>query len=197
MVADPAELRRALNATALRQAGYFTAQQARAAGYSHQAQNYHVKRGNWTRVGRGLFRLPDWPETEHEEYVRWRLWSGDRAVVSHESALLLHELSDVNPSAVHLTVPPGFRATAPNAVLHKESLPQSDVEERAEFRVTTVQRTLLDTAAGTLSQEQLDTAVSDALDRGLVTPRQLRTRADRHGERAALRIERALGAANR
>lgn len=178
------------------QAGYFTAQQARAAGYSHQAQNYHVKRGNWTRVGRGLFRLPDWPESEHDQYVYWRLWSGDRAVVSHESALALHELGEVNPAAVHLTVPPGFRAGNPAVALHKASLPPTDVEERAAFSVTTVERTLLD-AAGTVGQEQLDTAVGEALERGLVTPRRLRARSDNHGEHTALRIERALGAANR
>jgi predicted transcriptional regulator of viral defense system len=184
-----------LNAKAARQAGYFTARQAGEVGYSYQAQKYHVDHGNWTRVGRGLFRLPDWPATNDDQYVLWLLWSGDRAVVSHESALALHDLSDVNPHLVHLTVPLSFRAQAPDVVLHRATLPAGDIEDRAPIRVTTVARTLLDVAAGDLGQEQLDVAVADALERGLISARSIRERSDDHGGRATLRIERSVGAA--
>src|SRR2546423_7669559 len=137
MRSDPADLRRRLSAIAVRQAGYFTSVQAAGAGYSHQAQKYHADRGSWTRVGRGLFRLPDWPEREEDVYVRWRLWSRDLAVVSHQSALSLHRLGDVSPALVHLTVPRGFRAREPSVVLHRAALPPHDVEEReAGFRLT-------------------------------------------------------------
>ena len=58
--------------------------------------------------------------------VRLTLWSRDRnddvpqAVVSHESALILHGLTDLFPNRTHLTVPPGFRKKAPPlVVLHK------------------------------------------------------------------------------
>ena len=193
MPADPADLRRALNAIALRQAGYFTASEARAVGYSYQAQKYHVDHGNWTRVDRGLFRLPDWPARKDDGYVLWRLWSHGRAVISHLSALAVHDLGDVNPARVHLTVPPGFRAADPSVVLHKAVLSPRDVEDREAFQVTTVERTLLDVAGADISQEQFDVALSDALDRGLVSPRRLRARSDEFGDRAALRAERALG----
>jgi predicted transcriptional regulator of viral defense system len=194
--ADPADLRRALNAVAIRQHGYFTARQALAAGYSYQAQRYHVQHGNWTRVDRGIFRLPDWPVSDNDTFVFWALWSGDRAVISHESALTLHDVGDANPAKVHLTVPANFRAANPAVVLHKKSLAPGDIEERPDVRFTTIERTLLDVAAGDLSQEQLDTAVSDALEAGLISRRQLRARSDRHGDHAALRIERSLAAAN-
>lgn len=197
MPADPAELRRALNEIALRQAGYFTAAQARYAGYSPQAQKYHVDRGSWTRVDRGLFRIPGWPSREEDVYVRWRLWSGGRAVVSHESALVLHELADVNPPRLHLTMPPGFHGRDPALVIHAMTLPKEDVEERVGYEITTVERALLDVAGGQVSQEQLDTAVAEALDRGLVLARRLRSRSDTFGNLAALRIERALGVIGR
>jgi predicted transcriptional regulator of viral defense system len=193
--ADPADLRRALNATALRHAGYFTAKQAHAVGYSYQAQKYHVDHGNWTRVDRGLFRLPDWPAREDDVYVLWRLWSHDRGVISHLSALAVHELGDVNPARIHITVPPGFRAADPTVVLHRAFLAPRDVEDREGYQVTTVERTLLDVAAADITQEQFDVAVSDALDRGLISPRRLRERSDEFGDRAALRAERALKAA--
>ena len=191
------DLRRRLNALAMRQSGYFTAKQAREVGYSYQAQKYHVDRGNWTRVERGIFRIPDWPSSEEDVHVLWRLWSRNRAVISHESALALHELGDVNPSLVHLTVPAGFRGDNPAVVLSTGELPAEDMEEGPGYRLTTPERTLLDAAAGDLSQEQLDIAVADALDRGLVGPRRLRERSDEFGDRAALRIERALGRAGR
>src|SRR5919201_4413818 len=105
-------LRRRLLDVAGAQAGYFSAAQARAAGYSYQAQRYHAERGDWLRVGRAIYRLADWPAGPHEDLVRWNLWSGGRAVVSDESALSVHELGSADPARVHLTVPPGFRRRA-------------------------------------------------------------------------------------
>lgn len=190
---DPAELRRELNALAVRQAGYFTAEQAKGVGYTHQAQRYHVERGSWSQVGRALFRLPDWPEREEDVYVRWRLWSRQLGVVSHQSALSVYRLGDVNPNLVHLTVPADFRARDPAVALHRGVLPPDDVTEReAGYLITTPERSLLDGAAAELTQDQVDAAVADAVEEGLVLPRRLRERSDRFGELAALRVERAL-----
>jgi predicted transcriptional regulator of viral defense system len=194
MPADPAVLRRSLNAVAMQQAGYFTAAQALELGYSYQSQKYHVDHGNWDRVDRGLFRLPGWPTRDEDYYVFWRLWSRDLAVVSHQSALAVYDLGDVNPARFHLTVPPGFRAKDPAVILHRAILAPGDVEDRDGYQITSVQRTLFDVAAGDMSQEQLDVSISDAVERGLVTPRRLQHRADEFGSRAALRIERALTA---
>ncbi len=166
MPADPAVLRRSLNAVAVYQAGYFTAAQALEAGYSYQSQKYHVDRGNWDRVGRGLFRLPDWPTRDEDRYVLWRLWSRDQAVISHESALVSYDLGDANPARLHLTAPPGFRATDPAVVIHKAILAPEDVEDRDGYQITSVQRTLFDVASGGMTQEQLDVAIADAVKRG-------------------------------
>ncbi|MCL2582977.1 MAG: type IV toxin-antitoxin system AbiEi family antitoxin domain-containing protein [Streptosporangiales bacterium] len=194
MTADPAVLRRELTALAARQAGYFTAAQAREVGYSYPAQKYHVDRGNWERARRGIFRIPNWPAREDDTYVLWDLWSAGRAVLSHETALAVRDLGDVNPVHVHMTVPPGFRAGDPALVLHRADLGLADVEDREGYRVTTVERSLLDTAAGDMSQELVESAISDAVSRRLVRPRHLRSRSDEFGPRAALRIERALSA---
>lgn len=187
--------RRLLQALAYRQAGYFSAAQARETGYSYQAQKHHVDAGNWVRVDRGLFRLQAWPLGPDDQYVRWSLWSGGRGVVSHESALRVHDLSDVDPASMHLTVPSGFRSADPLVVLHREPLDDPDIEERQGWRVTTPIRTLVDVAADSLSQEVVDAAVADALERGMLTRRGLRRRTADVPDRAALRLERALAAA--
>src|SRR5438105_4653805 len=155
---------RKLFAVAVEQGGYFTAKQAREAGYAYPHLDYHVSRANFTRVGHGLYRLPELPPAEQDDLIRLALWSRNRedqpqAVVSHESALVLHELSELLPAQIHLTVPPGFRKNAPEGcVLHRDALPPSDVEERQGFRVTSPLRTLLDVARGGVSQEQLEKA---------------------------------------
>jgi predicted transcriptional regulator of viral defense system len=105
MVADRRELRRQLFAAAAQQGGYFTAAQAKAVGYSYQAQAHHITAGNWRRVGRGLFRLAEWAPQPHDDLFRWLLWSRRQGVISHESALSVHGLGEFESPRTHLTVP--------------------------------------------------------------------------------------------
>ena len=171
---DTRRAHRALFATAVAQGGYITAVQARKAGYDYPHLDYHVRAGNIERIGHGLYRLTQIPPSEHDDLIRLSLWSRNRqdqpqAVVSHETALALHELSDVLPQRIHLTVPRSFRKRPPDkCILHKAPLASSETEERPGFRATSPLRTLLDVAVGQLSQEQLDRAVAEALDRGLL-----------------------------
>ena len=95
--------------------------------------------------------------------------SQPQAVVSHETALALHDLGDANPARIHLTVPPGFRRQMPpEVILHRTILSRDDWEEWDGFRVTTPLRTLLDIAASPTSWPYLDAAVRDALRLGMV-----------------------------
>lgn len=179
---------------AFEQAGYFTTAQALQVGYSYQAQKYHADHGNWIRVDRALYRIPGWQARAEDAYVRWALWSDSRGVISHESALAMHGMSDVNPTRIHLTVDPAFRARNAAVTLHFDDLPAADVEQHGAWAVTTPARTLLDAAGSDLAQEHIDRAVADALAGGLVTQRRLLRAADGAHDRAALRIERALAA---
>lgn len=193
MPIDRQDLRRRLAALAATQSGHFTAAQALSVGYSYQAQKFHADRGNWLRVNRGVFRLPEWPVGEHDDLVRWSLWSKDRAVVSHETALALHDLGDANPAVVHLTVPPNFRSRAPEGIrLHHVELPDDDIWQYEGFRLTTPLRTLLDVSAGTLDLDQLVDAIQRTFERTPAVRTALISRAEEFGPRAALRIERAL-----
>ena len=189
------DLRRALQGLAFGQAGFFTAAQAVEIGYSYQAQKHHVDTGNWVRVDRGLLRLPDWPQDVGDTFVRWSLWSSGRGVVSHDSALAVHGLSDADPAKIHLSVPPGFRARDDQVSVHVADVPDDDRELRRGWSVTTPLRTLVDVADGDASQETVDTAVADALTRDMVTRRSILRRTADEADRAALRLERALSAA--
>lgn len=170
---------RLLASVARGQEGYFTAKQAIEAGYNYPHLEYHVTAGNFERVEHGLYRLSNVPPGENDDLVRLSLWSRNQkdepqAVASHETALVLHDLTDLLPGTIHLTVPRSFRKAPPEGcVLHKAALLPAEVEERAGFRVTTPLRTLIDAATGGVSTEQLEKAVSDALARGLVRRKML------------------------
>ncbi len=158
-----------------RHAGYFTAKEAASLGYAYPHLHYHAKVGNIERVGHGVYRLTGLEVPQHDDLVQLMLWSRDRAdrpqaVVSHATALVVYDLSDLLPGQNHLTVPPGFQKKAPRGcVLHRGRLAESEIEERGGFRVTKPLRTLLDSAVSVhVPLDQYDLAVQQALDRGLV-----------------------------
>jgi predicted transcriptional regulator of viral defense system len=182
-----------------RQAGYFTARQAREAGYDYRLQHYYRERGHWVAVGHGLYKLRHYPDVEDEEFARLSLWSRDKcgnpqAVVSHETALRLYDITDLMPGRVHLSVPKGFRKRPPKGVvLHKAQLEEADVENRGGYRITTPLRTILDLARSPrVSPEYLEAAISEALERGLVRRKRLRAAVETlEDERRAI-AERAI-----
>jgi predicted transcriptional regulator of viral defense system len=189
---DRRDLRRRLFNLAAGQGGYFTAAQAKRLGYSYQAQAHHVSAGNWLRIDRALFRLAEWVPDVHDDLARWTLWSGGSGVVSHETALVVHGIGEFESAKIHLTVPPGSTRHDDGVALHPAALPETDVLERAGFRVTTPVRSLIDVAALAPDEEQLARAIADGRDAGLLTVRSLRSRAEAVDARAALHIERAL-----
>lgn len=191
MPTDRRDLHRRLFRSASSQGGYFTAAQAREIGYSYQAQAYHVRVGNWTRVDRGLFRLTPWSSDVHDDLIRWTLWSRGQAVISHETALAVQEVGELESPRVHLTVPRDFSKRDPAVVLHRTALAEEDVVQRTGFKVTTTTRSIIDVAR-TADEDQLARAIQDGRERGLFTLRQLRERAEATDLKAALRVERAL-----
>lgn len=164
------------------QRGYFTTKQARACGFVSANHPYHVRTGEWIRECRGIYRLARFPRSDEDQFALWSLWSRGRddrpvGVYSHQTALSLHELSDVMPGKLHMTVPPGFRRNAPVPrvlVLHKAELQSKEVEEREGYRVAAPLRAIADLVAeGTEDRSQLRRALRQALDRGLITRRQV------------------------
>ncbi len=160
------------------QAGYFTTQQASEAGYSSQLLLKHIRAGRVARALRGIYRLVHFPAGEHEELVTAWLWSERAGIVSHQTALALHGLSDALPAQIHLTLPAAWRArrfrVPAGLVLHHADVAP---EERTWFGavpVTTAGRTLDDCATAGLSPELLRQAARQALGRGIVTRRELR-----------------------
>lgn len=157
---------------AVGQEGHFTTKQAAEAGYSPQLLLKYLKNGRVTRVRRGVYRMVHFPAGEHEDLATIWLWSGKEGVFSHESALMLHNLSDALPRKVNLTLPTDWakrRLRVPKGVLlHHGDVPQKERVELGAVPVTNVLRTLLDCVAAHVSPELIDAAVRQARARGLI-----------------------------
>lgn len=172
------EMEHSLYQIASLQQGYFTSRQAEEAGYSDSRFAYHVKRGRWIREGRGIYRLANYPIGERADLVYWSLWSCNRSgepqgVFSHQTALAIHDLSDVMPASYHLTVPKQFRRfhkPPKNLRLHFNNLQDRDVSEFEGYRVTTLERTIYDVLLDeTISDEIVIQALSDGLQKGVIS----------------------------
>ena len=179
------------------QGGYFTAEQARASGYSFALLSHHVKRGRFLRVRRGLYRLREYPSSPREDVLAaWLAAGKDVAVVSHASALDLLDLSDVMPDAVHLTVPRARRhlPTLPGVKIHTTVRPlkPSDLAYRGGLVLTSATRAILDAAEAGTAPDQIELAVRQAVERGLASPDELRRGAAERGRRVMALIEGAL-----
>lgn len=166
------------------QQGFFTTKQAKGAGFAENTHPYHVQVGNWVRERRGIYRLALFPPSDRPDLVLWALWSRNRneeieGAYSHQTALSIHELSDLNPAKLHMTVSTRFRRNSETPgilVLHYSDLPASDVQAAQGYKFTRPLRTILDLVeADTVERSFIRQALRQALHRGLITRQEIKS----------------------
>ena len=87
------------------QHGFVTAQQATEIDIDKHALQMLVHRGTLERAAHGVYRFPQYPVGEHDNLMLAVLWTRvPEAALSHETALDVYGISDVNPNRIHLTV---------------------------------------------------------------------------------------------
>jgi predicted transcriptional regulator of viral defense system len=167
----------ALYDVAASQEGLFTTRQAAAAGYSPALLAHYLKTDRIGRIRRGIYRLVHFPPSDQEEFVTAWLWTDATGVLSHQSALSLHCLSDVLPAQIHMTLPLNWRhrrlRVPQDIVLHHADVSPGERIWVGAVPVTSVLRTLNDCALAGLSPDLLSQAARQAISRGLVKPAKL------------------------
>ena len=167
---------------ALEQDGYFTTKQAINAGYDTNSHPYHIKTGNWIREHRSIYRLANYPIGDRPDLMLWYLWSRNRneepqGIYSHETSLTIHNLTDLNPSKLHMTVPKDFRRNSriPDVlVLHYGDILPAETDQMYGVKITNPIRTIIDIIMeGNLSEDLLSQAILEAINRGAVTKSEL------------------------
>jgi predicted transcriptional regulator of viral defense system len=161
----------ALREVALDQHGYVTYQQALDAGVSQAALSMLARRDRVDRVAHGVYRVPQVPVTQYDPFMLAVLWTGaTEACLSHDTALACWEISDINPTAIHVTVAAKRRIQRQGGegyVIHHEDLASDQVTWWQEVPIVTV-----------------PTAIAQCLDSGVPTylVRQAIERASRTGD---------------
>ncbi len=157
---------------AQQQYGYLTPDDARELDIDPTQLRLMAARHTLEHLGHGLYRMPMVPATQLDAYMEATLWTGRRGVLSHATALDLHELCDVNPSAINLTVPSGFRTrkVVPEIYrLHRFDLVLVEVGWHEGIPIVTPERAILGGIEQALGWQLIDQAIETARARGLIT----------------------------
>lgn len=125
-----------------------------------------VASGEWRRLDCGILVVSAAPET-FEMLATAALAAVPTGALSHQSSVRI-QTGEVFDRLVHLAVIDGIRTRLPGVVLHRTDLPTSDVVVRKGFRVTTLERTLVDLGA-TMGQQELQRCIEDHIVRGRTT----------------------------
>lgn len=171
--------------------------QAVQCGYSRALVAHHAKRGLFIRIRQGMYRFREYPPSDHEDVLAaWIAAGKDIAVVSHESALDLLGLTDVIPDVIHITMPRSKRSITPypGVKIHTTEKPikKDEIVVRDGITNTSPTRTILDVAESGVDPEQVERAVTQAVNRGLATARQLQEKAGERGKRVDMLITNAI-----
>jgi len=120
-----------LAAVAAGQYGFITQEEATRLGFKRMTLVRMAERGQLERRSHGVYRVPLIPESALDAYMEATLWPrGAPGVLSHETALALYELSDVDPDKIHITVPKHHRirrAIPAEYRIHHEDLAPGDI----------------------------------------------------------------------
>ncbi|MGH9112426.1 MAG: type IV toxin-antitoxin system AbiEi family antitoxin domain-containing protein [Acidimicrobiales bacterium] len=158
------------------QYGYVTTEDARELGLwpGHLADL--ARRGQADRVAQGVYRIRAVPESALDQLMEATLWPRGLGVISHDTALDLLELCDVNPVKVHVTVPASARIRRrrpPAFAVHERDLDPDDVTRVEGIPVVTVRRAILDGIERHLGGHLIDQAIDRGRRTGQLTRAQL------------------------
>jgi predicted transcriptional regulator of viral defense system len=131
-----------LREIALDQHGLVTTAQAAGEGVTDKDLAAMVARKRLARVAHGVYRLPFMPVTEADQYQLAVLWTGaPEACLSHDTALQVWDISDINPTAIHVTVARHRRSRRQGGrgyVLHHEDLDPTQITWWEQIPTVTV-----------------------------------------------------------
>jgi hypothetical protein len=117
------------------------------------------------------------------------LWPrGRRGVLSHDTALDLHDLCDINPAQIHITLPRTYRINReiPSLyAIHHGDLASGDLKVVEGIPTVVPARAIQDAIETHVDPKLIDQAIDTARRRGLVPPHEL-SRIEAHRDALAI-----------
>jgi predicted transcriptional regulator of viral defense system len=157
--------------------GLLTSEQARDAGFTDSVLSRLAQRGRIERTARGVYRIPYVPINRFSQYRETVLWAqahrGPQMVaLSHETALAVYDISDANPSAIHLTVPKSARLrreSPASVVVHHDDLSSEEINVIEGLPVTSIARMISDLLRSGGRLDLIRQAITDARREGYIS----------------------------
>ncbi|WP_347346692.1 type IV toxin-antitoxin system AbiEi family antitoxin domain-containing protein [Microbacterium sp.] len=166
-------LRKDLWDIALDQYGYVTERNARNMGAAPGELARLARRDKLERVGHGIYRFSELPATERDEYMLAVLWANTPdAALSHDTALAVYELCEINPDRIHITVPKGHRVSKRGGdtyVLHRARLAEADLSWWQGIRTVTEKTAIQQGIDTGVPVHLIRAAIDTARERGRIT----------------------------
>ncbi len=152
------------------QHGYITTRQATDAGIPPVELRKLAQRGRLDHPAHGVYRVAAFPRHTGDDLTEATLWADGRGIISHESALGLWQLADVNPRKIHVSVPPPYRPRKRGGDLYRiwvQRLDPSEIDHVDGIPTTTPERAILDAARHGLQHRFFEQAIVTARNRQL------------------------------
>ena len=175
--AMPTQLFPRLLERAVDQHGLLTPDDARAVGTTENALRRLAQKGVIERLAFAVYQVPQLAGDPFAQYQEALLWLREPAALTHDTALDLHQLCDINPAKVHVTVGGRYRPrrTAPAWIeIHHGDLADDDFTWLEGLRIATPARAIRDALATHVGQQFIDQAIETGRQHGVLTQRDLR-----------------------
>jgi predicted transcriptional regulator of viral defense system len=169
-------LRNELWNVAMDQYGYVTTRDADALGAPAIELVKLAARGGLRRISQGVYRFSTWPAGARDHLMEAVLWTRDaHAALSHDTALDVYDLSDINPDVIHVTIPRRTnklrrRDTPPGYVIHYEDLAPEQISWWEEIPTVSVPTAIDQGIASHVRPDLLRQSIDTARARGLIDP---------------------------
>lgn len=163
-----------LREIALDQHGYVTTAQAEDAGVTKYTLSKLASRKRINRVAYGIYSIPHLPTDRFDNLMLAVLWTGvNDAAVSHESALDLYEVCDINPRTISVTVPKGQRIKRKGGegiFLFYENLSENQISWRESIPTVKLSHAIKQCINAGTATYLLEQAIQGGAQKGFLKP---------------------------
>jgi Transcriptional regulator, AbiEi antitoxin len=156
------------------QSGVVSRQQANDAGWRDEAIERRIRSGSWQRLQRGVYATFSGIPSREARLWAAVLRAGPGAVLSHETAAEIHQLTDKRIAKFHISVPaqrnPGKVSPIRGTVIHRGRGLVAEWVPPWQLPRTSVEDTVLDLIAAARTFDDAYGWISAAVGRRLTTP---------------------------
>jgi putative AbiEi antitoxin of type IV toxin-antitoxin system len=176
------ELPSTLRYLARNQSGVVSRSQAMRAGLSPDVIKFRISSERWTQLYPGVYAIFTGPPSRNARLWAAVLLAGPGAVLSHETAAELHQLTDTAAQTIHLTIPSQRRVrVVAGLCLHRSARVVEAVQAHARPPRTTVEETVLDLTQTARSFDDVCGWVTRAIARELTDEATLKAAMTKRG----------------